>query len=82
MHKSDLLVFPNPVSDGQPLHIIEGEDQTVIIRLYDHLGRLLHEAEESGSVKTIPTDLLKKGSYTIQVQTGSGNILSKSVVVF
>lgn len=81
MRKGDLLVFPNPVFKGQPLHIIEGEEQPLMVRLYDSLGRLLHEVEESGAIKTIQTAPLQKGTYIIQVQSESGSILSKRIVV-
>ncbi|WP_143244262.1 MBG domain-containing protein, partial [Algoriphagus ratkowskyi] len=69
----DFNMFPNPAQSDVNLEIEIYQTTTVGIRIYDAVGRLVHEQEgmQSGSSKyQIAIDHLSPGLYTVQVKTG------------
>lgn len=82
IRKGNFLVFPNPIQAGELLNIIEGEDQTISIRLYDTTGRLLKMTTTSGAIKTFSTSQLVSWSYVLHIQTASGKLHIIRLVVY
>jgi hypothetical protein len=69
----DFTMFPNPASSDVNLEVELEQSMNVGIRIYDAVGRLVHEQEgvQSGNTSyKIAIDNLSPGLYTVQVKTG------------
>ncbi|CAA9272458.1 MAG: hypothetical protein AVDCRST_MAG56-3147 [uncultured Cytophagales bacterium] len=73
VRQDQIMVFPNPVRGGQPVNVAGewGAAPDTYYRLYDHLGKLLFERWETGTLHQIPTHGLRKGIYLLEARTGS-----------
>ncbi len=79
----NLMVYPNPVSVGQSLKIVDGQDGCVDAAIYDLSGRLLCLFRtDMGMEKTISIDNLPRGSYIIEVKSANGIKKAARIVVF
>ncbi|WP_430815741.1 S8 family peptidase [Carboxylicivirga sp. RSCT41] len=68
-----LWIYPNPAQSGQEVNLINGEDGSDEILLYDPSGRLIRSyVSNYGLIKSIPTNGLKRGIYIMKVKTESG----------
>ncbi len=77
------LVFPNPIQKNQTLNIIDGEDGSAQINIYDTSGKLYYSSEgDFGKLNVIPMTNFKKGLYIIEVKTDSGYNGVRKLVVF
>ncbi|NJO89722.1 MAG: S8 family serine peptidase [Chloroflexia bacterium] len=77
------LVFPNPIQKNQTLNIIDAEDGSAQINIYDTSGKLYYSSESDfGKLNIIPMTNFRKGMYIIEIKTDSGNIASEKLVVF
>lgn len=81
LEKRALLLFPNPVSAGQPLSMLETTQSPSTIRVYDFLGRLVQETSDAGVIKTLDTKALKPGAYLIRLRTEQGTELTGRLVI-
>jgi hypothetical protein len=81
--RGKLLVFPNPVPQGQSLNVVgygNGAAETRF-RLYDGLGKLLLELWETAAIHTIPTHGLRKGTYLLESRTGNAPPAFSRIIV-
>ncbi len=78
----DIFIFPNPVLPGESLNIVVGDQQTVEIKVYDFLGRLIQETTDPGEVKSIDTTSLIKGAYIVEVIKSNGVRLTGRLIVW
>ena len=74
-------LFPNPVNLGQELSIILTSDAATQIQIYDRLGRLVAEVNESGMIKTVVTAGWRPGIYLVRVQPPGGKVLTARLLV-
>ena len=77
----DVLVFPNPAPAGTPLSLIAGEQGEIQVTLYDALGRFQRTATGNGAVNSVSTAGLRPGLYLLRVQTTSGRVVTRRVVL-
>lgn len=78
----ELLVFPNPVAAGGSLSLIAGYQGQVRMSLYDALGRFQRASTANGAINAVDTSGLLPGLYLLRVQTESGRVTTRRVVVF
>lgn len=78
---ADLLVYPVPVSAGEPLSVVGAADVVLHLRLYDALGRLRREAVGSGAVNILDTSGLLPGFYVLRVRPEGGSEQHRSIAV-
>ena len=77
----DLLVFPNPVTAGESLSLIAGDQGAVQTTLYDVLGRPQRTGTADGTIINIDTSGLRPGMYLLRVQTKNGSLNTRRIVV-
>lgn len=80
-----LVVYPNPLTRGQILHLNAGIFSTgdVTVRVYDATGRLIKEVTEPGSTDeiTLNSKSFHAGLYHIQLISRSSSASYKVIVV-
>jgi hypothetical protein len=76
---NDLMIYPNPVSQGNPFYVIVNSESATF-SIYDLKGQLLHQATDEGEVKTIDA-ALPAGMYLVKTRTASGKILIGKVSI-
>ena len=81
VRQGDLLVFPNPVAAGERLSLIAGDQGAVQTMLFDALGRLQRTGTADGTIINIDTSGLRPGVYLLRVQTKSGSLTTRRIVV-
>lgn len=74
-------VAPNPVATGQEVQVIAYGEGSAQLQLYNMLGQLVYSGSDSGTIKTLPTQGLAPGMYTLRVLTDQGNKLSTRLLV-
>lgn len=78
----NLVVFPNPVTAGQPLTVLDAEQRVVHWQLYDHLGRLVREANtDEGTLGQVPTAGLRAGAYILRLRPAGGSTVTHRMLV-
>jgi hypothetical protein len=77
----EVLVFPNPVAQGQLLNIAASENETIQLTLFDLSGKRILSISEIGELKSISTRQLPKGTYILHIHTQSGQLLQTRIVV-
>ncbi len=80
--KSEALVFPNPIRQGEELQLIEGRDEALNYQVHDLSGKLLFTSQDTGMVKIIPTQKLKKGTYLLIINTTQGLHHTRRILVY
>ena len=80
---ADVLVYPVPVTAGEPLTVVGPQDQELRLRLFDATGRLLLEQlTDTGVIKSLETQGLKPGVYFLRVSAkGRSREVTRRVVV-
>ncbi|MEJ8804445.1 S8 family peptidase [Pontibacter sp. H249] len=73
-------VYPNPIEAGKTLNVAVAGD-AAHIQLYDQLGKLLHDSEEVGIIKTLDTTGLVKGLYILRVKSEAGKYIATRVLI-
>jgi len=69
-----LVVYPNPVTLGDEINVINGEEGEDEVNVYDPSGRLVRKyISDYGLIKGIPTENLERGIYLIEVKTELGH---------
>ena len=56
-------------------------DASTNLLIYDSLGRLAANYNESGEIKTISTEHLKPGLYFVRVKTQTGKFISSRFII-
>ncbi|MBD2714615.1 S8 family serine peptidase [Microvirga sp. STR05] len=77
----EVLVFPVPATAGTPLSIIGPPDTELRLRLFDTLGRLLHESTATGTINHLSTSALKPGTYLLRIGAGDGPEITRRILV-
>ncbi|WP_162347171.1 S8 family serine peptidase [Pontibacter fetidus] len=72
--------YPNPLPAGETLSVAVASE-SVIVQLYDPLGKLVYESEEVGMIKQVPTAGLHNGLYILRIKTDTGNYIAGKVLV-
>jgi subtilisin family serine protease len=65
---SEVLVYPNPVTDKLYIHLNK-EDQYLSIRIVDLLGKLVFENKKVVSNTAIDVSFLKDGMYIVEINS-------------
>jgi hypothetical protein len=81
VRETDVHVYPNPVVSGNWVNVIIYDQESTLLQLTDIYGRVIREAEEFGSVKTINTETLVAGTYLLKIRTGDGLTRFKKLIV-
>ncbi|UOG74073.1 S8 family serine peptidase [Hymenobacter tibetensis] len=81
VRRNDLLVFPVPVTAGEPLRIIGEPGVSLHLELYDGLGRALREATVQGTINTFDTAGLRAGVYLLRARTATGATITRRIIV-
>ena len=71
------FIYPNPASNT--LHI-EGVTQGTLIRLFDVVGKELHNSIADGTTESINIQNLAPGNYLLQLNDGQGERLVKPFI--
>jgi hypothetical protein len=82
IRSAELLVYPNPVAQGQPLNIAAGENDAIQLTFFDLSGKQIFSVSEIGEIKEVSTGKLPAGTYILHILTQSGQVLQTRVVVF
>lgn len=78
---SHYLIYPNPVAQSQPIHIITTSLDNAVFRLYDVWGRIVMEKILYNFVEGIPTGGLVKGIYFYSIiKDGRADTTGKIIV--
>ncbi|QHT70215.1 S8 family serine peptidase [Rhodocytophaga rosea] len=77
----EVLIFPNPVTHGQPLNIAVSENDAIQVTFFDLSGKRMLTISEIGEIKEISTNQLPRGTYIVHILTPSGEVLKTRVVV-
>ena len=81
VHRGQLLVFPVPAVAGEPLHVAGEPGQTLHLRLYDPLGRLIRETTGTGALNEFPTTGLRPGTYVLHAQPDVGPAVARRIII-
>lgn len=81
VRRNDLLVFPMPVTAGEPLSVIGEPGMPLHLRLYDSVGRLLRETNVDGSINTFDTSGLRSGIYLLRARVAGTDITRRIVIL-
>ncbi len=74
-------LYPNPTSNKTILRV-EGLNEDALVRIYDHIGRLIKTLEINANDKELEIDVenFTKGVYNIRISNSTTNITKKLVV--
>lgn len=82
VRNNDLIVYPNPASQGESITLIINDENVVTIRLYDMMGRPALETSDLGYIKSFNTQGLTKGNYILEIVKSGGQRLTKRITIF
>ena len=82
VRNNDLIVYPNPSSQGELITLIINDESVVTIRLYDMMGRPALETSDLGYLKSFNTQGLTKGNYILEIVKSGGQRLTKRITIF
>ncbi len=74
-------VYPNPVGQYHPVHIISREADIASMQVFNSMGILMLEKRLDDVINTIPAGMLSKGLYIIRVISDDGMITHLKLVV-
>ncbi|WBO83334.1 S8 family serine peptidase [Hymenobacter yonginensis] len=79
---ADVLVYPVPVTAGEPLTIVGPRDQALRIRLFDLTGRLrLDLTTDNTAQQTLDTRGLEPGTFLLRIGAPGGREVTRRIVV-
>ncbi|QHJ09060.1 S8 family serine peptidase [Hymenobacter busanensis] len=79
---ADVLVYPVPVTAGEPLFVVGPPEQALRMRLFDVLGRLQRDVTTDISIiKELDTYGLKSGTYLLRVSIPGGREVTRRILV-
>jgi hypothetical protein len=81
VRRNELLVFPVPVTAGEPLQVIGEPDVPLRISLYDNLGRLMRETSVESAINAFDTSNLRPGVYLLRARTATGTTMTRRIAV-
>jgi len=77
-------IYPNPATTNVTVNLEDANGATVVINVYDQLGRLVERVEVDAaydSVYRINTADFTSGLYLISVQAGDAPVMTKQLVI-
>jgi hypothetical protein len=82
----DLSIYPNPIADGQQLHIVLGNQQTyynqpVELKLFSIDGKQLYSRRYANGYMEADLPDLTAGIYFLTVQTATSEVYKQKVVI-
>ncbi|UOQ79819.1 S8 family serine peptidase [Hymenobacter sp. 5414T-23] len=78
---TDVLVYPVPVLQGEPLKVVGPEGEPLRVRIYDMLGRLRGEASADGAINSLVLPPLGKGTFLLRISAGNGPEVTRRILV-
>ncbi|OON66178.1 S8 family serine peptidase [Hymenobacter sp. CRA2] len=79
---ANVLVYPVPVTVGEPLTVVGPPDQALRVRLFDMVGRLHRdEMTDTSIIKELDTHGLHPGTYLLRVSIPGGREVTRRVLV-
>ncbi len=79
---SDVILYPNPVRQGEPLHIVTSKAGRTNITIFNAAGTKLKEVFLSNQLQQLPEFTLLKGTYFITVTTDEGKNTTQKLIVY
>ncbi len=74
-------VYPNPVGQYQPVHIISREADIASMQVFNSTGILMLEKRLDDVINTIPAGMLSKGFYILRIISDDGIITHLKLIV-
>ncbi|WP_188464314.1 T9SS type A sorting domain-containing protein [Bizionia arctica] len=78
---NDILVYPNPSSDGLVQIKLNGNIAVKSIQLYDMLGRVIRNEEMNSNEKSLNLESLPSGVYLLSFQTENNGSITKRIIL-
>ncbi|ANE52863.1 S8 family serine peptidase [Flavisolibacter tropicus] len=79
----NVIIYPNPASQGQPIQIITSRAGRTAIKIYNSAGALLSEMRLKDLKQQIPPLRLNTGMYVVKVvDEETGDISSQKIIVY
>lgn len=75
------VLYPNPVQQGQPVHLIASGLYNPVLQLYNLLGQLVMEKTVVNLLDIIPTTPLKPGLYFYRLQAAGQQTVTGKLIV-
>ena len=79
--QNDLFIYPNPVVAGEHINVVNNTEESQVVRLYDHQGRMLTGTEEPGPIRSIVTEGYPAGMYLLTITGNDGIRVVRRVVI-
>lgn len=76
----DFQINPNPVPQGDHIHIELPDTGEYQVRLFDISGKLSYKQKVMGSTSSIPTNMLEPGMYMYYIQKGEQVAIGKLLI--
>lgn len=77
----DVIVYPNPARQQDPVNIITGLGGRVMLYVYNESGMLVYSSRLLELLQQIPAHKLSKGLYIIKAITDDGAVSHRKLVV-
>jgi hypothetical protein len=81
VRKADVLVYPVPVIQGEPLTVVGPKGELIRVRIYDMLGRMRGEATADGAINSLVLPMLGKGTFLLRISPGNGPEVTRRILV-
>jgi hypothetical protein len=79
---SDVMIYPNPITDGQLLNI-EHHKTIASISIFNLHGQLVYSNDKiNSSVHQVATAALENGLYLIQIESLDDKVINKRIQIF
>ncbi len=78
---SDYIVFPNPVQYPQAIGVLQKEVSDATLYLYDAMGKKIQEYPMNKLLMDIPTALLARGVYFIQIREKGKQLYASKILL-
>lgn len=77
-----VIVYPNPAAQNSPVNLIVKDQGVYAVKLYDAAGRLVKAFDLNDIQTTIPSFVLSKGIYFVQVVDKSASLFTQKIIVY
>ncbi|TGD81189.1 S8 family serine peptidase [Hymenobacter wooponensis] len=81
VRKTDVLVYPVPVAQGEPLTVVGPKGEPIRVRVYDMLGRFRGEASADGAINSIVLPMVGKGAFLLRISAGARPEQTRRILV-
>ncbi|MBP2833839.1 T9SS type A sorting domain-containing protein [Aquimarina sp. U1-2] len=77
-NKDEIKIYPSPIKRGEQL-IIQSDLEISNLEVFSLSGKITYKSDDN--VKFVDTNKLTKGPYIVKIETKSGGLISKMIVV-